>query len=329
MRTNGTLYYLLGDHLGSTSLTTDTVGNKVSELRYKAWGEVRFTSGNVPTKYQYTGQYSEVDFGLYFYNARWLDVSLGRFTQADSIVPGGVQGYDRYAYVSNNPLRSTDPTGHKECDLDCQIRNERVDPIRIHDGEGYHGCWGPSECLGVKPNTVAYNALQNNDGKAWLDLLFPTTFGLRFQGEVVSRKALLKGIIPTSGTYGVNLTYNRVDDNLALTTDFTPEVGPMFSAASYGVSATGGPVITWGSSDIEQTTTGESYVFGGTLAAEEAVSAAVVTPVDQIRDPIYGIKPLSIFIGYGKGGGYATGGGGLSITLTNHIINLSEVFGPR
>jgi len=47
-----------------------------------------------------------------FYNARWYDSQLGRFTQADSIVPGGVQGYDRYAYVNNNPVNGTDPSGH-------------------------------------------------------------------------------------------------------------------------------------------------------------------------------------------------------------------------
>jgi hypothetical protein len=58
MRTNGTLNYLLGDHLGSTSLTTDAAGNKVSEMRYKAWGEVRYATDGVPTKYQYTGQFS-------------------------------------------------------------------------------------------------------------------------------------------------------------------------------------------------------------------------------------------------------------------------------
>jgi RHS repeat-associated protein len=86
------LKVLLGDHLGSTNLVADRNGNKISEMQYAAWGEVRYASGIMPTKYQYTGQYNEADFGLYFYNARWYDSSLGRFAQADSIVPGGVQG---------------------------------------------------------------------------------------------------------------------------------------------------------------------------------------------------------------------------------------------
>jgi RHS repeat-associated protein len=61
----------------------------------------------------YTGQRSEMDtLGLMFYRARFYDPSLGRFAQADSIVPGGVQGLDRYAYVNNNALRYNDPTGH-------------------------------------------------------------------------------------------------------------------------------------------------------------------------------------------------------------------------
>jgi hypothetical protein len=32
--------------------------------------------------------------------------------QADTIVPDGVQGYDRYAYANNNPILYNDPTGH-------------------------------------------------------------------------------------------------------------------------------------------------------------------------------------------------------------------------
>ncbi|MBI4761322.1 MAG: hypothetical protein ACOYYF_03565 [Chloroflexota bacterium] len=136
--------YFLGNHLGSTSITTDANGAKVSELRYKPCplrytsgvlreGEVRYawtaslstTPAYELTKYTYTGQYSHMDnpatagvtegFGLMFYNARWLrsvpvtewrgyDPSLGRFAQADSIVPGGAQGLDRYAYVNNDVL---------------------------------------------------------------------------------------------------------------------------------------------------------------------------------------------------------------------------------
>ncbi|MGH2582800.1 MAG: RHS repeat-associated core domain-containing protein, partial [Anaerolineales bacterium] len=88
MRADGNVAFLLGDHLGSTSLTTDGAGNVVAEQWYTAWGEVRFDSGDLLTSYTYTGQYSYAgDFGLMYYNARWYDTTLGRFAQADTIVP--------------------------------------------------------------------------------------------------------------------------------------------------------------------------------------------------------------------------------------------------
>jgi hypothetical protein len=40
------------------------------------------------------------------------DPALGRFAQADTIIPNNIQGLDRYAYANNNPLYYTDPTGH-------------------------------------------------------------------------------------------------------------------------------------------------------------------------------------------------------------------------
>ena len=55
---------------------------------------------------------------------------MGCFAQADTIVPAGVQGYDRYAYVNNNPVRYTDPTGHM-----------------MDDGEG-GGCSDSMYCTG-------------------------------------------------------------------------------------------------------------------------------------------------------------------------------------
>jgi hypothetical protein len=74
MREDGLLRFLLTDHLGSTSITTDSSGSKISELRYKPWGETRLSWGVTPTDYTYTGQYSNVDdFRLMYYGARWYD----------------------------------------------------------------------------------------------------------------------------------------------------------------------------------------------------------------------------------------------------------------
>ena len=61
MRKNGTLYWLVGDHLGSTSLTASADGTLYSEIRFSAYGEVRYAqrpvvgdNGTTPTKFRYT-----------------------------------------------------------------------------------------------------------------------------------------------------------------------------------------------------------------------------------------------------------------------------------
>ncbi|MCP4125987.1 MAG: hypothetical protein GY753_02855, partial [Gammaproteobacteria bacterium] len=87
----------------------------------KAYGETYYTyrknnDSSFPqqTGYRYTGQRQEPDIGLYDYRARWYDPALGRFLQADTIVPepGNPQNLNRYSYVGNNPLKYSDPTGH-------------------------------------------------------------------------------------------------------------------------------------------------------------------------------------------------------------------------
>src|SRR6266545_8020445 len=89
------------------------------EVRYKPFGVTRYTSGTTPTTFRYTGQREESSLGLYYYGARWYDPALGRFIQADTLVPhpGDPKAFDRYAYVLNNPFKYTDPSGHGDCPL--------------------------------------------------------------------------------------------------------------------------------------------------------------------------------------------------------------------
>jgi RHS repeat-associated protein len=137
-----TVYYILTDHLGSTSITYEVpdagygrvtrpngdhqksrvsydlterqdsasvpyqIGNgHIVRQWYKPWGELRPGPGSdLPTDYQFTGQRSS-GWGLYYFKARWFDSALGRFSQADSLIPaaGFSLAWDRYAGVLNNP----------------------------------------------------------------------------------------------------------------------------------------------------------------------------------------------------------------------------------
>ena len=106
------LVYIHSDHLGSTALATDTSGRLVSKQNYYPYGTTRSASGSLSTEKQYTGQVSDTDStGLYYYNARYYNPSLAKFTQADS----ALNGLNLYAYVKNNPSSLVDPTGREAC----------------------------------------------------------------------------------------------------------------------------------------------------------------------------------------------------------------------
>lgn len=80
MREAGDLFYLLSDHLGSTTITTDENGEVSAEMHYTAWGETRYKEDHTPTGRRFTGQIQEPEIGLYFYNARWYDPYIIRLT---------------------------------------------------------------------------------------------------------------------------------------------------------------------------------------------------------------------------------------------------------
>jgi RHS repeat-associated protein len=110
----GVVYYYHTDHLGSSSVITDSAGTKIEEIYYYPYGGTRINSGTVNVKHKFTGQEEDAETGLYYYGARYYDPILGRFISADTIVqnPFDPQSLNRYSYCINNPLKYTDPTGH-------------------------------------------------------------------------------------------------------------------------------------------------------------------------------------------------------------------------
>jgi RHS repeat-associated protein len=143
MRKDGMVYWLVADHLGTTSLVLDAAGNKVAESRHLPYGEERWTSGTLPTDYRFTGQRQEIGLGLYHMGARFYDAYLARWLSADTIVPKitNPQAWNRYSYVGGNPLRFVDPTGHL---TDDQIKeytdyntDEELDKLKNDNRELY------------------------------------------------------------------------------------------------------------------------------------------------------------------------------------------------
>jgi len=107
----GSKYYYHPDHLGSTVVVTKQDGSLQERIQYEPYGLPRETSKEL---YQFTNQEWSGDLGIYDYGARQYNPVLKKFMQADTVIKDyyDPQGLNRYTYVSNNPLKYTDPTGH-------------------------------------------------------------------------------------------------------------------------------------------------------------------------------------------------------------------------
>ena len=76
--------------------------------RFDAWGNKTTVTGAAVATFGYTGREPDAS-GLTYYRARYYDPASRRFTQRDPIGFGG--GLNQYAYVGNNPVNFTDPSG--------------------------------------------------------------------------------------------------------------------------------------------------------------------------------------------------------------------------
>jgi RHS repeat-associated protein len=118
--------YLLEDHLGGVDGFTSSTGALLSRTSYQPFGARR--SGDWLSGAPSTSEWQQIraatprgftdhehldNLGIVHMNGRVYDPVLGRFLSPDPIVqsPYDTQGLNRYAYVRNNPLRYTDPSG--------------------------------------------------------------------------------------------------------------------------------------------------------------------------------------------------------------------------
>ena len=108
--------YFLKDHVGSVRTTVDRNGNIVGRDDYYPFGLTMpwrsSNSSNPNDDYKFTGYEKDDEAGLTVYHAgaRGYDPVLGRFMQIDPH-HFNYPGISSYAYVGNNPLIYSDPTG--------------------------------------------------------------------------------------------------------------------------------------------------------------------------------------------------------------------------
>jgi RHS repeat-associated protein len=111
------LEFLHQDHVGSTSLTTDMAGKVRQRTEYYPFGEVRQASHSLEN-HSFAGREHDRGSGLSYHGARYLDVTLARWTSADplfSTLGSPHSERDReafaYSYALNSPLNGVDATG--------------------------------------------------------------------------------------------------------------------------------------------------------------------------------------------------------------------------
>ncbi len=107
------MQYFGADGLGSVRQIYNNAAVVRRNTLYDPFGNVLTTNGTSASVYGFTGEQADIT-GLVYLRARYYAPGQGRFTTKDtwegySAVP---QTLNQFNYVTNNPIRFTDPSGH-------------------------------------------------------------------------------------------------------------------------------------------------------------------------------------------------------------------------
>jgi RHS repeat-associated protein len=113
--TDGTVYRLITDHLGSVRLVVNAeTGQAVQRMDYDAFGRVLSDNNPGFQPFGFAGGLYDDDTGLVRFGARDYDAYTGRWTAKDPIMFDGGQA-NLYVYVGNDPVNRFDPSGLLDC----------------------------------------------------------------------------------------------------------------------------------------------------------------------------------------------------------------------
>jgi RHS repeat-associated protein len=108
LRSAATSYYD-ADGLGSVTSLSSAAGSIANAYSYDSFGKLTASTGSLVNPFQYTGRESDSETGLYYYRARYLDSSTGRFLSEDPVK--FYAGVNFYTYALNSPTYWIDPSG--------------------------------------------------------------------------------------------------------------------------------------------------------------------------------------------------------------------------
>lgn len=267
---SGRRHYHL-DHLGTPRVITDDGGRKLGTHAYHAFGaEVPLSFLEQPQeRLKFTGHERDLSPDIHtldYMHARYYSAAMGRFMSVDPVISKAStrrpQMWNRYAYVTNNPINATDPTG--------RILQMHASPCEMGQTDCYTRLDAFQAVKDMLPKNAGKHLSMDKNGFVRLKGISEAAFAKQF-GGTAGRLAQLMST--TRGTAHVSLSSEKMVDR----------------AGGAGTNVDGPNAIV--KVDPGATPT----ILGGVI---QTLSTGLAHELGHAYQHIFGLKPESRQVGY-------------------------------